>query len=214
MNKEAAIQIAREYIKKWERLGSKSTSGGSYSPDEANNLAYNTVLYPYPDGKGYSIGWGTYATLRTTGQPITKNTRITKADADQNLDLEIMSTIVPYLDKNVKVELTENQYAALASLSYNAGSGSIKFNGLLNAINSYSPNVETIWKGVATKDSRTGLVSAGLKNRRKDETMLWNGSYNELYSYYLRNSFDVNVVLLGILIIGSTLYFRKRFKNK
>ena len=74
--------------------------------------------------------------------------------------------------------------------------------------------METIWKGVATKDSRTGLVSAGLKNRRKDETMLWNGSYNELYSYYLRNDFNINVVLLGVLIIGSSLYFMKKFKNK
>jgi hypothetical protein len=33
MNKEASIQIAMEFIKKWERLGSKSRSGGSYSPE-------------------------------------------------------------------------------------------------------------------------------------------------------------------------------------
>jgi lysozyme len=213
MNKEAAIQVAREYIKKWELLGWKTPTGGSYSLSQANNLAYNTTLYPYPDGKGYSIGWGTYATLRTTGEKINKGTRITKSEADDNLDAEIRNEIIPYFDKNIKVELTENQYAALISLAYNAGSGAIKYNGLLDAVNSYSPNVESIWKGIATTDEKTGLVSSGLKNRRKDETMLWNGSYNELYSYYLRNSGDINVVLLGILIIGSTLYFRKRFKK-
>jgi lysozyme len=213
MNKEAAIQVAREYIKKWELLGWKTPTGGSYSPSQANNLSYNTTLYPYPDGKGYSIGWGTYATLRTTGEKVNKSTRITKSEADNNLDAEIRNEIVPYFDKNIKVELTENQYAALISLAYNAGNGAIKFNGLLDAINSNYKNVEDIWKGVANTDQRTGLVSSGLKNRRKDETMLWNGSYNELYSYYLRNSFDINVVLLGILIIGSTLYFRRRFKK-
>jgi lysozyme len=213
MNKEAAIQVAREYIKKWELLGWKTPTGGSYSPSQANNLAYNTTLYPYPDGKGYSIGWGTYATLRTTGEKVNKSTRITKSEADDNLDAEIRNEIVPYFDKNIKVELTENQYAALISLAYNAGNGAIKYNGLLDAINSNYKNVEDIWKGVANTDQRTGLASSGLKNRRKDETMLWNGSYNELYSYYLRNSFDINVVLLGILIIGSTLYFRRRFKK-
>jgi lysozyme len=213
MNKEAAIQVAREYIKKWELLGWKTPTGGSYSPSQANNLAYNTTLYPYPDGKGYSIGWGTYATLRTTGEKVNKSTRITKSEADDNLDAEIRNEIVPYFDKNIKVELTENQYAALISLAYNAGNGAIKYNGLLDAINSNYKNVEDIWKGVATTDQRSGLLSSNLKNRRKDETMLWNGSYNELYSYYLRNSFDINVVLLGILIIGSTLYFRRRFKK-
>jgi GH24 family phage-related lysozyme (muramidase) len=134
-------------------------------------------------------------------------------EADQNLDAEIRNTIVPYFDKNLTADLMENQYAALISLAYNAGPASIKFNGLLDAINTYSLNVENIWKGVATTDEKTGLVLSSLKNRRKDEIMLWNGSYNELYSYYLRNSFDINVVLLGILIIGSTIYFRRRFNK-
>jgi GH24 family phage-related lysozyme (muramidase) len=213
MNKEAAIQLASEYIKKWELLGWKTPTGGSYTPDQAKNIPYNTTLYPYPDGKGYSIGWGTYNTLRTNGQKIVKGTRITKVEADQNLDAEIRNNIVPYFNKNITADLTENQYAALISLAYNAGPASIKYNGLLDAINSYSPNVVNIWEGVATTDQRNGLVSSGLKNRRKDETMLWNGTYNELYSYYLRNSFDINVVLLGILIIGSTIYFRRRFKK-
>lgn len=216
MNQESAIQIAFEFIKKWETLGRKTKTSGFYTPAQAKNLPLDTKLYPYPDGSNnrYSIGWGTNDTLRTTGQKITTSTVINKAQADANLEAEVRNQIVPYINKNVTADLTENQYAALISLAYNAGSGAIKYNNLLNSVNSYSSDVENIWKSVATKDSSTGLVSSGIKNRRKDETMLWNGSYNELYSYYLRNDFNINVVLLGVLIIGSTLYFRKRFKNK
>jgi GH24 family phage-related lysozyme (muramidase) len=216
MDKESAIQIAFEFIKKWETLGRKTKTSGFYSPAQAKNLPLDTKLYPYPDGSNnrLSIGWGTNDTLRTNGQKITSNTVITKAEADANLEAEVRNQIVPYFDKNVTANLTENQYAALISLAYNAGSGAIKYNGLLTAINSNSPNVSTIWKEVALKDSTTGQISSGLKNRRKDESMLWDGSYNELYSYYLRNNFNANVTLLAALVIVSSFYYWKKFKNK
>lgn len=216
MDKESAIQIAFEFIRKWETLGRKTKTSGFYSPTQAKNLPLDTKLYPYPDGSNnrLSIGWGTNDTLRTTGQKITSNTVITKAEADANLEAEVRNQIVPYLDKNVTANLTENQYAALISLAYNAGSGAIKYDGLLNAINSNSTNVTTIWKQLALRDSTTGQISSGLKNRRKDESMLWDGSYNELYSYYLRNNFNANVTLLAALVIISSFYYWKRFKKK
>jgi len=216
MDKESAIQIALEFIRKWETLGRKTPSGGFYSPTQAKSLPLDTKLYPYPDGSNnrLSIGWGTNDTLRTTGKKITTNTVITKAEADANLEAEVRNRIVPYFDKNVKANLTENQYAALISLAYNAGSGAIKYDGLLTSINSNSTNVPTIWKEVALRDSTTGQISSGLRNRRKDEVKLWDGSYNELYSYYLRNSFNVNVTLLAALVIVSSFYYWKRFKNK
>ena len=216
MDKESAIQIAFEFIRKWETLGRKTKTSGFYSPAQAKNLPLDTKLYPYPDGSNnrLSIGWGTNDTLRTNGQKITSNTVITKAEADANLEAEVRNQIVPYIDKNVKANLTENQYAALISLAYNAGSGAIKYNGLLDAVNSNSPNVTTIWKQLALKDSTTGQISSGLKNRRKDESMLWDGSYNELYSYYLRNNVNANVTLLAALVIVSSFYYWKRFKKK
>ena len=215
MNKEAAIQIAFEFIKKWETLGRKTKTSGFYTPAQAKNLPLDTKLYPYPDGSNnrYSIGWGTNDTLRTNGKKITSNTIITKAEADANLEAEVRNQIVPYFDKNIKAELTENQYAALISLAYNAGSGAIKYNGLLEAVNSQSPSVTTIWKNLALKDSTTGQISSGLKNRRKDESMLWDGSYNELYSYYLRNNININVTLLSALVIVSGFYYWKKFKK-
>lgn len=216
MNQEAAIQIAFEFIKKWETLGRKTKTSGFYSPAQAKELPLDTILYPYPDGSNnrYSIGWGTNDTLRTTGQKITPNTTITKAEADANLEAEVRNQIIPYLNKNVKAELTENQYAALISLAYNAGSGAIKYNGLLEAVNSKSPNVTSILKNVALKDSTTGQISTGLKNRRKDESMLWDGSYNELYSYYLRNSTNINYTFIAILAVGIFFYSKYLKKKK
>jgi uncharacterized FlgJ-related protein len=54
-------------------------------------------------------------------------------------------------------------------------------------------------------DSSASEYAAGLKSKLFKINVL---------DYYTKNSFDINIVLLGILIIGSTLYFRKRFKNK
>ena len=59
---------------------------------------------------------------------------------------------------------------------------------------------------------KTGAVSSGLKNRRKDEIALYNGNYNALYDYYLRNSPAIDYAILGIIIIAVTgyIYFKKK----
>jgi GH24 family phage-related lysozyme (muramidase) len=212
MDNQSAINIAVEYIKKWERLGWKTPTGGSYSPSQAAGLSSDTIFYPFPDGGSYSIGWGTWDTLRTNGQKITRNTTITKAEADDNLYAEINKTIIPKIEKSITANLTENQYAALISIMYNAGQNVID-NGLSDAINSNSPDTTTIWKKTALKEKGTNKVLSGLVNRRKDEVMLWDGHYNELYSYYLRNSFNVNVTLLSAFVIISGFYYWKKFKK-
>lgn len=212
MDKIAAKNIAVEYIKKWERLGWKTPTGGTYSPSQATQLSSNQKVYAFPDGGSYSIGWGTWNTLRTNGQKITKNTTITKSEADDNLFAEIDNQIIPKIEKSITASLTENQYAALISLMYNAGPNIID-GGLDDAINKNSPDVATIWKRTATKEKGTSKVLTGLVNRRKDEVMLWDGSYNELYSYYLQNSFYINVTLLGALVIASSFYYWKKFKS-
>jgi LPXTG-motif cell wall-anchored protein len=212
MNKEAAISIASEFIKKWEQLGSKSTSKDStYSYEQSKSLPGNTTLNPYVDGDSYSIGWGSYDTLKSDGTLVRPGLTIDKNRADYEIDYEIRNVIIPIYDNLITADLNETQYAALLSFGYNAGPSAIKYNGLLDAVNN-GGDVPSILLNTAVTDKRTHSVSSGLKNRRKDEVALYNGNYNELYSYYLRNSVTIDYAILGILIIGITgyLYFKKK----
>jgi GH24 family phage-related lysozyme (muramidase) len=205
MNKEVAISIAMEFIKKWERLGSKSRSGGSYSPEQAKSLPLDTKLYSFPDGKGYSIGWGSYNTLPSDGTKVTSTLVIDKGRADEEFRIEVYNRIIPVLDKLITAPLNEVQYAALISFMYNAGPYALKYNNLDDAINN-GGDVIGILKRTALTDSRTGEVAKGLVNRRKDEAALYSGEQNELYSYYLRNATSINYATVGLLIVGITAY--------
>ena len=101
--------------------------------------------------------------------------------------------------------MNEYQYAALVSFGYNAGPYALKYNNLIDAINN-GGDVVGILKRTALTDARTGKISAGLINRRKDEANLYSGNYNELYSYYLRNATTINYATIGIILIGLTGY--------
>jgi len=205
MNKEVAISVAMEFIKKWERLGSKSRSGGSWSPDQAKNLPLDTKLYSFPDGHGYSIGWGSYDTLPSDGTKVTSSLVIDKARADEEFRIEVYDKVVPVLDKLITAPLNEVQYAALISFMYNAGPYALRYNNLDDAINN-GGDVIGILKRTALTDSRTGQVAPGLINRRKDEAALYSGQQNELYSYYLRNATTINYATIGLLVVGITAY--------
>lgn len=205
MNKEVAISVAMEFIKKWERLGSKSPSGGSWSPEQAKNLPLNTKLYPFPDGKSYSIGWGTYNALPSDGTKVTSSLVIDKARADEEFRIEVYDKVIPVLDKLITAPLNEVQYAALISFMYNAGPYALKYNNLDDAINN-GGDVIGILKRTALTDSRTGQVSNGLINRRKDEAALYLGQQNELYSYYLRNATTINYGTVTLLVLGVAAY--------
>ena len=212
MNKEAAIAVASEFIKKWEQLGSKSTTReSSYSYETSKTLSGDTILYPYSDGHSYSIGWGTYDTLKSDGTIVRPGMTIDKDRADYEIDYEMREIIIPVYDKLITADLNETQYAALLSFGYNAGPNAIKYNGLLSAINN-GGDVTGILQKTAITDMKTGAVSSGLKNRRKDEIALYNGNYNALYDYYLRNSPAIDYAILGIIIIAVTgyIYFKKK----
>jgi GH24 family phage-related lysozyme (muramidase) len=205
MNKEGAISVAMAFIKKWENLGSKSPAGGSWTPKQAEGLPLDTKLYSFPDGKSYSIGWGSYNTLPSDGTKVTSSLVIDKARADEEFRIEVYDKVVPVLDKFLTRELNEYQYAALVSFGYNAGPYALKYNNLIDAINN-GGDVVGILKRTALTDARTGQISAGLINRRKDEANLYSGNSNELYSYYLRNATTINYGTIGIILIGLTGY--------
>ena len=212
MNREAAIQIAIDHIKKWEQLASSRPDKISYipSPESASD---STILYPYPDGKGYSIGWGSYSKL-SDGTKVVRGLTITKERADKELELEVRQVDKQIFPKITNHNLTETQYAALLDTGYNAGPGSLnytsngrgeKFTSLMSLVNS-GQDTTAVFPKVAITDAGSGKVLSGLINRRKDAAQLWNGSYDSVYQKYLRftskNPNAVNYTLIGAVLIG------------
>ena len=194
MNRETAIQIALDFTKKWEQLASSSPNKTSYFKN-TSSLDSNTTIYPYPDGKSYSIGWGT-------------------CDADSEIETE-MRRIDNIIFSKITRDLTDNEYAAILDYSYNAGAYSLSkyYPNILKAIND-GTDISAL-KSAAITDSRTGNVLNGLKNRRLDEISLYNSNYSPTYSYYLRNETTINYALIGLILVvtfGGYLYF-KRKKN-
>jgi lysozyme len=213
MDKDAALSIAMAFIKKWEGLGWKTPSGGTYSYTKADSLSPDTKVYAYPDGDSYSIGWGTYDELPSDSTTITYDLSITKQRADDEFETEVSDKIMPVLDQYITAPLNEYQYAALISFGYNAGPEAIKFNNLIDAVNN-GGDVVGILKKTAITEKRTGKVSNALINRRKDEASLYSGNYNDLYSYYLRNSNSINYAVIGLVMIALTgyVYYLKKKK--
>ena len=213
MDKDASLSIAMAFIKKWEGLGWKTPSGGTYSYTKADSLSPDTEVYAYPDGDSYSIGWGTYDELPSDSTTITYDLSITKQRADDEFKTEVYQKVIPHLDELITAPLNEYQYAALISFAYNAGPGALKYNNLLDAINN-GGDVISILKRTATTEKSTGKVSNALINRRKDEAALYSGNYNDLYSYYLRNSNSINLAVIGVVLIALTgyVYYIKKKK--
>lgn len=210
MNRDNAIKIALDFTKKWEQLASSSPNKTSYFKN-TSNLDSNTTIYTYPDGKSYSIGWGTYNAL-SDGTKISKGTTITKARADSEIEAE-MRRIDNIISSKITRNLTDNEYAAVLDYSYNAGAYSLSKNypDILQAINN-GGDISAL-KSAAITDSRTGNVLTNLKNRRLDEIKLYNGNYNETYSYYLRNETAINYALIGLILVvafGGYLYFKRK----
>ncbi len=88
--------------------------------------------YAYIDTDGTPvIGYGL---SRINGVPVRIGDRITPSEADSALDAHLRE-IQQELAKVVKVELTEQQLSALASISFNVGVGAIKNSTLLRKIN-------------------------------------------------------------------------------
>ncbi len=206
MDLENALSIVKPFTQKWESLASKYPDKVSYysNPTKQPDSA---VLYSYPDGKSYSIGWGSWDTL-SDGTKVRKGISITKERADYELDFELRkkaNTIKNWITR----DLNDNQFAALIDLAYNAGEGSLKYtkNGdsVLKAVNE-GRDPSTVWHNIAITDSGSGKVLTNLKNRRKDEANLFKSEYNEVVSYYLRNSQNINYFFVGALVLGIGVY--------
>ena len=125
--------------------------------------------YPDPgskDGKPWTNGWG------STGSDIGPGTVWTKEKADQRFasDLSKFEQAVSLL---VKVPLTQYQFDALVSFTYNLGIGSLKSSTLLKMLNEgYYSNAGL---QLLRRTKNDGVEMDGLVRRRKAELKMFKG---------------------------------------
>ncbi|MEO1339825.1 MAG: lysozyme, partial [Cyanobacteria bacterium J06635_13] len=128
--------------------------------------------YAYIDTDGTPvIGYGL---SRINGVPVRIGDRITPSEADSALDAHLQE-IQQELAKVVKVELTEQQLSALASISFNVGVGAIKNSTLLRKINAqdYAGAANEFLRWDKTNMRGRLVQLPGLSRRRAAERSLF-----------------------------------------
>ncbi len=126
-------------------------------------------LIAYDDGVGvWTIGIGT--TVYPNGAKVKKGDKCTEEQALEYLQHDLKSFEKTVSD-SVKVPLSQNQFDALVSLSYNIGSGAFKNSTLLKKLNAKD------YAGAADQFPRWnkggGKVLKGLVRRREAERALF-----------------------------------------
>lgn len=131
---------------------------------------FRASAYPDPgsrDGKPVTIGYGQ---TRRNGRAIEMGETITEAEADLWLRQEV-ARVAGVVEGLVKVPLTDNQFGALISFTYNVGDEAFRKSTLLKKLNAgdYAavPGELAKWK------FNDGKVMEGLINRRAAEAGLW-----------------------------------------
>lgn len=134
------------------------------------------VLHAYKDIVGvWTIGYG--STQYLNGSPIKPGDKL--ADEKQASEL-FANTLVKYenaVNKNVHVALTQNQFDALTSFTYNAGIGALQQSTLLKKLNANDYAGAAAWFAPWNKitDPKTGkkIPSDTLTKRRAKEAALF-----------------------------------------
>ena len=129
---------------------------------------------------------------------------ITKAQAESYLKQDLVA-FENAVNKYVKVPLTQNQFDALVSFSFNCGAGALKTSTLLKKLNKKD------YDGAANEFLRwnksNGKVLSGLTKRRKEERSLF------LKQVYLSNTIykgESIVEALNEINVDSSFTYRKK----
>ena len=157
--------------KTWNALLNKNTPKHSLSNNGMKLLEQfeGLRLEAYLDSAGIAtIGFGTIK--YPNGSKVKLDDKVTKAQAKE-YKLHDLKEFENTVNTSVKVPLTQNQYDALVSLSYNIGSGAFKNSTLLKKLNAsdYKGAAEQflVWNKVNSKRVQ------GLVNRREAERNLF-----------------------------------------
>jgi lysozyme len=122
-------------------------------------------LKSYLDSVGVpTIGWG------NTGPDIHLGMIWTEPECEARLKLEL-DQMIGRITPMIKVALSDNEFSALVSFSYNLGAGSLHGSTLLKLIN--SGDIDGAANEFVKWDHAGGKELAGLKRRRLAEAALF-----------------------------------------
>jgi lysozyme len=132
------------------------------------------VDHPYHDAAGIlTIGYG--HVIRPGDPPWVMGT-ITQ-DQGRDLMAQDLATFEAAVNADVKVPLTQPQFDALVSFSYNVGAGAFAHSGVLAKLNAgdYAGAADAMLAWDRRVDPKTGqlVTDAGLLARRRDERALF-----------------------------------------
>lgn len=128
------------------------------------------VAYPdagSKDGNPWTCGYG------ATGSDIKEGVVWTQEQADTRFESDLKKKGEDPVIRNVKVPLTQNQFDALVSWTYNLGEGNLKSSTLLKLINSGEFNNAA--EQFLRWNKNDGKVMLGLTRRRVAEKALFEG---------------------------------------
>jgi lysozyme len=134
---------------------------------------------PYEDGGSLSIGYGFKS--RALGREITKNTRITKEEADIVFDTRTIPIYEKIVQNNITSPLTQFEFDSLVSIAYNAGEIGNRSAGnptpLRDTLNSknYQEAANIIPKYRTTSQGK--ILSILEKRRAKEQKIFISGNY-------------------------------------
>lgn len=128
---------------------------------------FKQTAYLDTNGK-WTVGYGTQT---VAGMPVVEGQTITKADAEIALKTDINATRLPFIQRSVKVLVTQSMVDALVDFAYNAGNGNLAKSTLLSDLNSEKYLLAATRFGDWTKAG--GVELSGLVKRRAAERALF-----------------------------------------
>lgn len=131
---------------------------------------FRAEAYPDPgsrDGTPWTIGYGT---TKIGGVPVKKGQTISEPEAARLLGIEL-TRVAAVVERLVKASLTDNQFGALVSFTYNIGDDAFTRSTLLKKLN--AGDYAAVPAQMARWVHNDGNQMQGLVNRRAAEAGLW-----------------------------------------
>lgn len=123
-------------------------------------------LTAYQDSVGiWTIGWGHTGSVK-------KGDIWTQGEAD-NILLNDLDKFEGYVNQYVKVPLTQNQFDALVSWTFNLGPGNLKSSTMLTKLN--EKKYDEVPSQLKRWNKAGGKVLRGLERRRNAEAAMFSG---------------------------------------